>query len=547
MEAKILFTSPCGPYPKLPIDEDPIDYFYYRNTLKQKVFQLRSFQSWHSLHFLAQNIPINSVVLENPSKKYFRKEVNKGEYQIVAIGFTILLTKKVLEMAIWLKQNHPNIEIVLGGYGTAIFKESFETSDKLKEIADYICFGEGLSFMNSMIKEKWNIENKNELKQNLLPARNSFYRTNIELFRQIVLIGGLGCVNACSFCATSSQYNRNYISLFSGKQLFDSLCEQKKKYPKIQSAIIYEEDFLLNKTKVLEFISYFQKSELSHQPILLTIFASVRSILKYSVDELIACGIGTIFIGVESLSDEVLLKENLSKRKGKVKALFEKLHSNGINTLGSLIVGWDSQTEEMAEVDSKEFIDLNPTFYQVVPLHCVPGTKLWENMKLENRISSNYKVELDGISDFNFQLKNYSHIKARKLILKTYSGLVNEGGAWPFRLFENLLKGYVKLKDNKNPTLTKRAKIYKSMIFPVCLIAFTSRLFFWGNGFRKRWANSMIKFYKAFPLWFFLSLLLSPLVAIYLLIIYLLANLFFILKPLGDQPDFIKKTYDKSF
>lgn len=546
MNPKILFTSPCGPYAKLAIEDDPIDYFYYRNTYKQKVFQLRSFQSWHSLHFLAQNIPIDSVVLENPTVKVFQQEVNSGKYQIVAIGFTVLLTQKVLEMVTWLKQNHPTIEIVLGGYGTAIFKESFETSDKLKETVHHICYGEGLVFLNSIISRKWNIDNKNEIRQDLLPSRNNFFRTRIELFKQIILVSGLGCVYGCSFCATSSQFNKRYISLFTGKQLFKSLLEQRKKYPKIQSAIIYDEDFLLDKAKVLEFMDCFEKSELLRQSILLTVFASIKSILKYSLEELIACGIGTIFIGVESLSDEVLLKEGLTKRTGEVEALFEKLHANGINTLGSLIIGWDSQTAEIAEADSQRFIAMNPTFYQVVPLHGVPGTKLWEDMKREGRISSDYKVELDGISDFNFELKNFSHVNARKLIFKTYSGLVNEGGAWPFRMFENLLNGYLTLKNNANPVLSNRAKIYKSMIFPLCLIAFTSRLFFWGNGFKKRWTKSMITFAKSFPLWFAFSIIISPLVALYLFVIYLFGNLFYTLNPLGDQPDFIKKVYEKS-
>jgi len=542
---KILFTSPCGPYAKLPVDKDPIDYFYYRNTYKQKVFQLRSFQSWHSLHFLAQNIPVESVVLENPSTKIFQNEVNSGKYQIVAIGFTILLTSKVLEMAEWLKHNHPSIEIILGGYGTAIFKDSFETSDKLKAIAHHICYGEGLVFLNSIILKKWNIESLPELKQDLLPSRNSFFRTRIELFRQIILVGGLGCVYGCSFCATSSQFNKHYISLFTGKQLFDSLLEQSKKYPKIQSAIIYDEDFLLNKAKVLDFIEHFKKSELAEKPMLLTVFASIKSILKYSIEEIIACGIGTIFIGVESLNDEVLLKERLTKRTGEVETLFEKLHANGINTLGSLIIGWDSQTTEIAEADSLRFIAMNPTFYQVVPLHGVPGTKLWEDMKREGRISSAYKVEFDGISDFNFEVKNYSHNEARKIISSTYSGLVNEGGAWPFRLFENLLNGYVHLKDNVNPALSNRATIYKSMIFPVCLIAFTSRLFFFGNGFKKRWAKSMNNFARHFPLWFTLSLFLFPIVALFLFSIYFFGNLFYKVNPKGDQPDFIREVYVK--
>lgn len=543
MNPKILFTSPCGPYPKLPVDKDPIDYFYYRNTYKQKVFQLRSFQSWHSLHFLAQNIAVDSVVLENPSFRKFQKEVEHGEYQIVAIGFTILLTQKVLEMAEWLKQKHPDIEIMLGGYGTAIFKESFETADRLKGLADYICFGEGVGYLNTIIHDKWNIQNKNEIKQDLLPSRNSFFRTRIELFKQIILVGGLGCVYGCSFCATSSQFNKKYISMFSGKQLFESLLEQTKKYPNVQSAIIYEEDFLLNKEKVLEFKECYEQSEVYGKPLLLTVFASVKSILKYEIEELIACRIGTIFIGVESLDGELLEKEGLVKRNGEAETLFKKLHAHGINTLGSLIIGWDNQTIDIVKADLHRFVAMNPTFYQVVPLHGVPGTKLWEDMKKENRISPDYQVEHDGINNFNFELKHFSQTQAQEIISETYSGLVSEGGPWPFRLFENVLEGYNNLNNSENPVLSTRAFIYKQMIFPVCILAFASRFFFWGRNYRTRWNKSMALFAKGFPLWFGISVVISPLVIVYLSVIYLFAILFYTINPKGDQPDFIRKEY----
>ncbi len=174
---RILFTSPCGPYAKVPVENDPIDYFYYRNTLRQRMFQLRSFQSWHSLHFMAQNIPVESVVLENPSVKTFQKEVDTGKYGIVAIGFTILLTQKVLEMTDWLRKAHPETVIVLGGYGTAIFKEPFLTAGRLREKVDHICSGEGLGFMNSIIEQKWGIKAETALCQELLPSTNSFFRT----------------------------------------------------------------------------------------------------------------------------------------------------------------------------------------------------------------------------------------------------------------------------------------------------------------------------------------------------------------------------------
>lgn len=543
MKPKILFTSPCGPYAKLSVAEDPIDYFYYRNTFGQKMFKLRSFQSWHSLHFLAQNIPIPSLVLENPTEKIFQAEVNSGQYGIISIGFTILLTKKVYEMVSWVKEKHPNIIVVVGGYGTAVFKESFETSDKLKALCDYICYGEGVGFLNKIIKEKWGIKSNKEIVQDFLPAKNSFFRTHIQLFKQIILVGGLGCVYGCSFCSTSSQFNRRYIPLFSGKQLFNSLLQQAQKHPNIPSAIIYDEDFLLNRKQVLEFMEHFNNSELQKRPFLLTVFASVKSIMQYSIEEILKCGIGTIFIGVESLEENVLAKEGLPKRYGNVEELFKELHAHGINTLGSLIIGWDSQDEAVAKRDSQRFVTMNPTFYQVVPLHVVPGTKLWDTMKAEGRIDVDYKVEYDGITDFNFASKSFSHDKAKALVFETYTELVKEGGPWPFRLFENLINGYTLLKGSNNALFVQRARTYKSLLWPLILMAFASRFFFIGKAFRKRWNHTMKIYFKEMPFIAIFIALASPVVAFILLFIYLIANLLYALIPLGDQPDFIRREY----
>jgi len=545
MDPKILFSSPYGPYEKIPVDKDPIDYFYYRNTFRQKMFQLRSFQSWHSLHFLAQNISVSSVVLENPSIRRFRKEVASGEYQIVAIGFTILLTKRVLDMVVWIKNNHPEIEVVLGGYGTAVFKESFVTSDKLKKLTDHICYGEGVGFLNDRIYKKWGISKPKKLSQDFVPAVNSFFRSKIPLFKQIVVVGGLGCVYGCSFCATSSQFNKHYIPLFTGKDLFNSILEQAQKYPNIPSAIIYEEDFLLNRKAVLEFKEYFSKSELQKRPFLLTVFASVQSIMRYSIEELIQCGIGTIFIGVETLNHEVLEQEGLSKRHGDVEELFANLHSHGINTLGSLVVGWDSQNMSSAAMDSKRFVAMNPTFYQVVPLHVVPGTKLWEQMKKDDRIDANYQVEYDGITDFNFASKNFSHKGALKIVFNTYFALVKEGGPWPFRLFENLLNGFVFLNGRKENLYIQRTKTYKAMLWPLSLMAFSSRLFFNGKNYRKRWLKTMKLFRKTFPLLWVISASLSPLIAIILIVIYSISLLVYWINPRGDQPNYIRTIYPK--
>ena len=543
MKPAILFTSPWGPHPKTSLIDDPIDTFYYRNTFKQKVFQLRAFQSWHSLHFIAQNIPIPSVVLESPLQKEFKNEVNHGKYEVIAIGFTMLLTHRVLEMVKWLRASHPETEIILGGYGTSVFSETFTEAIELKSLVDGICFGDGIPYFRDIVKRKWGIDSQENLKQDLLPAENSLFRTRIKIFRQIILVSSLGCLNGCSFCSTSTQFNHKYIQLFNARELFIALLDQVRKHPRIESAIIYNENFLQHRNMVLEFMKLFENSALSNRPFLLTVFSSVHAVSQYSIEELIRCGIGTIFIGVESLNQKVIDAESLKKRNGDAEKLFETLHRHGINTLGSMIVGWDRQSIEDVQFDADNFIQMNPTFYQVIPLHPSPGTPLWERIKKEGRLIKDYRFEKDGISRFNFETQQYHYEKGLNVIANTYTKLVEEGGPWPFRMFENQLEGFLNLRLSENPALERRSEIYRSMLLKISLLAVTSRFYFHGKGFKTRWGQSMSRFRKNFPMAYILNIMLSPFIFLILSSIYLIGSIVHFLKPNGDQPNKIRREY----
>lgn len=541
----ILFSSPWGYYRKLSIEDDPLDYFYYRNTLKQGPFRLRIFQSWHSLHFLAQNLPVNSTVLENPDPKSFKSEIKKGNYQIVAISFNFLLSDNVLEMAEWLKSEYPEIVIILGGYGTALFKENFPLAEKLKQTADYICYGEGIEFFKDYLSKNWNVKfNSNAITQSLLPNVQCFFRTRIPVFRQMVFVKSLGCAAGCNFCATSYHFKKCVINLFTSEKLFDEIIKESIKHPKIKSAVIYEEDFLADSDNVKVFKEGFKQNEdLRKRPLLFTVFTSVHSLQKYSVQDLLEAGIGTLYIGVESLQEEVILKEKLRKREGNIYKLFGELHRNGINTLGSLIVGWDFQTIEDARKDAEKFVKLNPTFYQIVPLHPVPGTPLWKKVKKESRINENYKIQNDGVGKFIFDPDNMSSKDALTLISKTYGSLVSEGGPWPFRIAENQLLGYTTLIGKTDKICSERAESYRKMLFQILPIAFSSRILFRGENFKIRWKKFIIRIRQNFPFRFYISLFISPFALFFLLILTGLGNLIYLINPNGGKPAKIIRYY----
>jgi haloalkane dehalogenase len=538
---RILFSSPCGPYPKAPVEKDPVDFFYYRNTLGQGIFRLRSFQSWYSLHFLAQNLPVPSVVLENPSMQQFQREVIRGDFQAVAIGFTVITMAPVLAMVLWLKQTHPGIDVILGGYGTAVFKDADATAALLQARAERICFGEGVEFMRRYLKERWGIRQDMPLRQDFLPMEHCFFRTSIPIFKQLVFLGSLGCTFGCPFCATSSQFDRRRIPIASGRELFDLILGQARRHPKVQSAIIYDEDFLIDRRRVVEFMRMMDSCrELQDRPLLLTVFASVRSLRQYSIVELIRCGIGTIYIGVESFEEEILQREGLRKRDGDIRKWFDELHQNGISTLGSLIVGWDGQSRERIQQETDRFVSLNPTFYQVVPLHPVPGTALWKRLKAQGRFVQGYAFANDSIGHYSFTLRDVAPEEALDCVAGAYRGLVAEGGPWPFRLAENLLRGYRHLSSEAHPVLRARALAYWKMCKPLLPLAIVSRAFFRGSGFKKRWSILMRQTWREHSVVFIGSCLVAIIACPFLMGIYGVANMLYWIRPRGDQPRFIR-------
>ena len=543
---RILFLSPYKPYPKTTVKEDNVDFFYYRNTLDQKLFQLRQMTSWHPLHFLAQNLPVDSVVLENPTWTRFQKELRKGNYDVVCFTFTVISTDRILKMMQWIRAEAFTCDLIVGGYGTAIFEESLGMEAEIEALADHICTGEGLSFMRNYLREHWQIEPlQGRLSQNFIPTRMSLFRTRLPLFKHLNFVYALGCNYRCSFCATSAQYGGKKIEIVSAHELYDTIVQEADRYPRIQAGVIFEENFLADRHRILEFIELMKTNkDLQERPFHLTIFTSLSSLRKYSIEELLHCGIGVIFIGVESFRQDILAEEHLIKRQGDdIGEVFDTLHSVGIQTMGSAIVGWDSHTLENITSELDSFVQLNPTLYQVIPLQAVPGTELWNRMKASGRMNQDFKYETIRIDRPTFSYKNFSHDEVSDQIFDTYRKLVEAGGPWPFRMYENYLQGSQNLSNSKDSLLRIRARAYARMRRQVLPLAFISILLFGGTGFRRRWHKSIKLAIKVTPLEFLagaiIGVLLLPLLAMYTGY----GQLLHYLSPVGDQPDTIRKEY----
>ena len=542
---KILFVSPYIPNPKSTVAEDGIDFFYYRNTLGQKIFKLRQMQSWHPLHFLAQNLPVESVVLENPTMEKFQREVRRGGYNVVAISFTALSTSRVNQMVKWLRTHDPAIEVLLGGYGTSVFADPSASVAHLLQSVDHICYGEGLAFMRSYLGTRWGVKTILPLRQSLVPTKVSLFRTQLPISRQLCFVRSLGCYYRCAFCSTSSQFGGRKVPIASPRELYDFIRQGAGAYPRINNAIIYDEDFLADRRGVMEFIGYLDADRwLRRHPLLLTVFTSVRSLSHYSLSELIRSRIGVLFIGVESFQEEILENETARKRSGReIAQLFRELHSVGIHTLGSMIIGWDGQTPENIEEDIGRFVALNPTLYQVMPLQAPPGSPLWRRMKAEGRLLTNELYEGVGVTRATFRYKHFTHEEVMGFVDSTHRKLVRQGGPSVFKMFENLFRGVKTLERMGQEEYLDRASILRTMLAPLFLLAFMSGFFFSGREFQRRWRRVMYEALRDAPLRVVGGALTSLFLLPFVLLYSLSGMIRHQLSPNGEQPKTSRRAY----
>jgi|GEM_PF-4315251 len=546
--SKILLTSPYTPYIKSdPVDDDT-DFFYQKNTIGQKMFTMKQVHHWHALHYIAQNINADSVVLENPSWDEFEHELQTGQYQIVAISFTIKSVLKLIRMLQFMEDNYPHIETVIGGYGTTMLKDSSIKSEAIRRLAKHVCFGDGVAFMRQLLLDKWGVIPPQGIVQKFIPSILAFRFSNTPIHQNISFLYSLGCNNRCSFCATSHQYGCKKIRVLSPGQLHHMLHEQVVANPRLKSGILYDEDFLENRKEFLEHLALVSQDEvLTERKFTFFVFASVRALEQYTVEELVKGRIGTIFIGVESLVDKILIEEKLPKRGHRsVPDLFQELHSAGINTIASTIVGWESQNMQNIHSELAAYVALNPSLTQIIPLMAFPGTTLWDNLKMEGRVDVNYDFDHQVFGYSSVAYKGFTAEQVKSLVTSTGNHILQDGGPWVFKFAVNYFNGFHKYRDSADPFLARQSQNYRALCLELLPLALASILFFYGRGFQRKWLQFFPLALREWPLRSIGAFMLGVPVSVALLLFYSVNKVRYAFHKDGEQPRSLRIAYSRS-
>ena len=441
---KVLLTTVCGPFG---VNSDDCtehvmpELFHAQVTRSQGIFSLRSTYISYGLEYIAINLNTPTAVLQYPTMSEFIRELKKG-YDYVGISFVIATFEKLKKMVQAVRKYAPGSKIILGGYGTVL--------PECEQYGDYICREEGVAFMRRLLEEVHDDS----------PPRHVVYPTSGKILgfpasKGAVIIAGLGCPHGCEFCATSHFHGRKHIPLLrTGADIYREIKRVHKTLGNAKLPIgIIEEDFLQQKKRAKEYLDCVMTD--GGEPIQISCFASAYSISQWDPEDLVRMGIQSLWIGVESR------EAPYAKLKGlDVKKIFDTLHSHGINTLASLILGHDFHTVEKVWGDFEYLMSMKPTLSQFLILGPTCNTPLFERLQSEGRLLDVPYPHYDGFH-LLFRHPHISKEEMEQLILDVYDEEFKRLGPSAVRYVERLLSGYLRFRDSDDPLLRKRAEQYR--------------------------------------------------------------------------------------
>jgi len=329
--------------------------------------------------------------------------VSKDNPDIIMVSTTTLLYNEASKVIKAIKESI-NIPVLMGGVhpmivGSELLKEN--------EYLDYLCIGEGETFIKEFIN-KYNTQDFFNI-NNLVYRRDGQVFSNslnppedlsklpefpYKWFNRVVNPSGAlpvsvtrGCPHSCTYCGNSTflkMYGKDYIRKMPIDHVIKEIKYLKDNYKFNQ--LHFGDDTVLANAKHAEALLTRLKSELN---ISYTCMSRAESINKKMVSVLKETGCTSVAMGVECGDEEFRRKKlNRFMTNEQIKNAFKLLQKVGIQTTAFNMIGWpfdnDDKLTKSTIALNKE---LNPNIVQVTWFYPFPGTKLYDHCEKHNLIN----------------------------------------------------------------------------------------------------------------------------------------------------------------
>jgi haloalkane dehalogenase len=466
---RVLFASPYKPFALAENGSDPLDPFTGQLSPTQGPFAMTMHSHYWAFYLMAENLGAECCVLEHPTLAEFEAELRKG-YDVVGFQVNWNTLRRTAEMIQRAEEIAPNATRVVGGYAVAQVLDPLppdaEVAEVIRNGAHHLCREEGVRFMRRLIGD---LPAERPITQYTLPRSGSYLAAlgpKLRMPGGRPVLAALGCPAACEFCNTSAFFQYKKIRVAEPDEAFAFMRHHLVADGAGRAMFeLFDEDLFWDPEYARALGRRIRGDETTAGRIGYFTFGSVRTLSKLDPEELAANGLSTVWIGVESTLDDALEPgAHLKKRRGRdLRALFSDLREYGISVVGSMVLGFDFQTPENVHQDIDAFISLEPTISQVTPLIPCAGTRLYERMKQQQRLSTGFGWTLPGgfrarpaVEPLHMtwqQLNSVIDTANRRLYLET--------GPSALKAVDTAVRGYLRLRGHPVAALGRRAEILR--------------------------------------------------------------------------------------
>lgn len=371
-------------------------------------------------------------------KDIITREIREYKPKVVGISVNSFSFRSGLEIAGWIRDFCPDINIIFGGVQPTLLPEDTIQNS----LVDAICVGEGedtfLEYLDRLdsgrlpdVKGIWyKIGNKimrNEprpFNENLdrLPFPNwdhweieKYLKSNLTIPGGLLHLSSRGCPYSCAYCSSPALRNSSpgrYCRIRDPEKVIDEIKINKEKYWKkgFRNIFFLDETFGVNEQQVKEFCELYLKEGLNKD---FSWACSTRPdiVTKEWVEAVSEAGCAWVILGIESGDDYLrnqVYKRNISHQQ--IIEAVQHLRDNNIDYRFYFIIGSPEETRDSIAKSVKLIKETRPhgfSFYVYQPL---PKTELVERYPFLREKTKVISLERSGMDMLNLRRKDISKI-----------------------------------------------------------------------------------------------------------------------------------------
>ncbi len=218
-----------------------------------------------------------------------------------------------------------------------------------------------------------------------LPFVSSVYKRHLPVERynnpnalhpQVMVMGGRGCPNMCSFCVFPQTLTGRRYRSRSASDVVDEMLWVEENMPEVK-AVFFEDDTIAADTRRLRGLA----EEMIRRNVSISWTCNMRA--SADPETLKICrsaGLRSVCVGFESGSDRILTSMHKGITVNRMKQFMKDASKAKILVHGCFLFGIPGETRETAAETLKFALELNPDTAQFYPLMVYPGTDAYRKV-----------------------------------------------------------------------------------------------------------------------------------------------------------------------